>query len=99
MAVSDEYLSKIRFAVRRNESTLMDSELTDVIEQCKADLVRMGVPYNLADDESNQLVLGCVRAYARWQTGGGGAEPEKSREDYRLMANDLRNSINEAEYE
>lgn len=99
MAASDEYLAKIRFAVRRNENTLMDAELMDVIDQCRADLVRMGVPSDLATNEENPLVLGCVRAFARWQTGGGGAEPEKSREDYRLMANDLRNSVNGEDYE
>lgn len=92
MSVSGEYLSKIRFAVRRNENPLMDAELTDVIEQGKADLIRMGVSPDVANDETNSLVLGCIRAFARWQTGGGGSEPEKSREDYRLMANDLRNS-------
>lgn len=92
MAVSPEYLNKIRFAVRRNENTLMDAELTDVIEQCRADLIRMGVSSDIAENENNMLVLGCVRAFARWQVGGGGSEPEKSREDYRLMANDLRNS-------
>lgn len=97
--VSAEYLNKIRFAVRRNENILMDAELTDVIEQCRTDLIRMGVPPETANNEENTLVLGCVRAFARWQTGGGGAEPEKSREDYRLMANDLRNSVNGEDYE
>ena len=60
MAVSPEYLAKIRFAVRRNENTLMDSELTDVIEQGKAELIRMGVSETVATDETNALVLGCI---------------------------------------
>lgn len=93
MAVSNEYLGKIRFAIRRNSSGLMDNEITDVIEQCRADLIRMGVSSNVANDETDSLVLGCVKAFARWQIGGGGAEPEKSRGDYFLMANDLRNSL------
>lgn len=93
MAVSNEYLGKIRFAIRRNSSTLMDNEIIDVIEQGRADLIRMGVSPDVANDETNSLVLGCIRAFARWQIGGGGAEPEKSRDDYRLMANDLRNSL------
>lgn len=88
--VSSDYLAKIRFAVRRNENTLMDSELTDIILQCRADLIRVGVGSTIAENETNQLVLGCVRAFARWQTGGGGSDPELSHQDYLTMADDLR---------
>lgn len=90
--VSSDYLAKVRFAIRRNADTCMDSELTDIIEQCRADLIRVGVAETVANDESNMLVLGCVRTFARWQTGGGGNDPEVNHNDYLVMANDLRRS-------
>ena len=90
MAVSSEYLDKVRYGVRRNASTAVNSELTDIIEQCRADLIRMGVATETAEDESNPLVLGCQRAFARWQFGINGDEAERNREDYFRMANELR---------
>ena len=37
MAVTTAYLTKIRRAVRRNTSTDVDAELTDIIEECRLD--------------------------------------------------------------
>ena len=92
MAVSSEYLDKVRYGVRRNASVAVNSELTDIIEQCRADLIRMGVAAETAGDENNPLVLGCQRAFARWQFGINGDEAERNRDDYFRMANELRKS-------
>ena len=92
MAVSNEYLAKVRFAIRRNSSEEVNSELTDIIEQCRADLIRMGVKQETAEDEDNKLVLGCQRAFARWQFGIGGDDAVRNRDDYRVMADELRKS-------
>lgn len=91
--VSDEYLEKVRFAIRRNSSSKVDSELKDIIEQCREDLIRMGVSKDIANDESNKLVLGCQRAFARWQFGIGGDDAIRNRDDYHNMADDLRKSV------
>lgn len=91
--VSETYLEKVRFAVRRNSSKQINEELTDIVEQCRADLIRMGVAKSVAEDEENTLVLGCQRAFARWQFGINGDDAERNREDYKLMANDLRKSV------
>lgn len=91
--ISEEYLKKIRFAVRRNSSEQVDSELKDIIEQCREDLIRVGVPKEVANNEENKLVLGCQRAFARWQFGINGDDAERNREDYRLMADELRKNI------
>ena len=88
--VSDEYLSKIIFAVRRNSNSLLDEELTDIIEQGRAELIRVGVPKEVAIDETNPLVLGAIRCFARWQTGGGGDDVAFNREGFKILANDLR---------
>ncbi len=91
--ISEEYLGKVRFAVRRNSSKQVDSELKDIIEQCREDLIRIGVPEKVANNEENKLVLGCQRAFARWQFGINGDDAERNREDYRLMADELRKNI------
>ena len=93
--VSKEYLEKVRFAIRRNANSEVDRELTDIIEHCREDLIRVGVAKDIACDESNKSVLGCQRAFARWQFGIGGDDAERNREDYRLMADELRKSVTE----
>lgn len=39
MAVSAEYLDKVRRAVRRSVNAQTDQELTDIIEECRHDLI------------------------------------------------------------
>lgn len=91
--VSANYLDKVRFAVRRSTgNTLVDAELTDIIQQCRADLIRMGLNSAIAEDESNPLVLGALRCFARWQFGIDGDNAERNREDYYALAEDLRKS-------
>ena len=77
--VSAEYLSKIRFAVRRGAGNAqVDSELTDLTEQARADLTAKGVPAETANDEGNVLVLGAVRCLGRWQFGIKGDVVERN---------------------
>lgn len=96
MTVSNVYLDKVRFAIRRSSNQQVDAELTDIIEQCRADLIRMGVSSSIANDEGNKLVLGCQRAFARWQFGINGDDAQRNREDYRLMADELRKTVFDA---
>lgn len=94
MSVSAEYLDKVRFTVRRAAGNApVDAELTALIEQCRADLIRAGLPFDLANDEGNALVLGAVRCFVRWQFGIDGDNAERNREDYLLMADNLRKSV------
>lgn len=62
--VSENYLYKVRFAVRTvsTDSNVLQ-ELTDIIEECRAHMVTVaGVKKDVAEDETNPLVLGCVRS-------------------------------------
>ena len=88
--ITEKYLGKIRFAIRRNANPMVDEELTDIIEQCQADMVRVGVPKAVALDESDKLVLGCQRAFARWQFGIDGDDAIRNKEDYECMLDALR---------
>lgn len=93
MSVSEGYLDKVRFAVRRTAGNApVDAELTALIEQCRADLTRAGVPFLRACSEDDPLVLGAVRCFVRWQFGIDGDNAERNREDYQLMLDNLRKS-------
>jgi len=90
MAVSYNYLAKIRRAVRRNTSTDVDTELTDIIEECRLDLQQLGVLKAKTEDESDSLILGAVRSFARWKFGLSNDDADKNREDYMLQRDELR---------
>lgn len=90
MAVSTEYLTKIRRAVRRNTSTDVDAELTDIIEECRLDLQSLGVVSTKANDEADSLILGAVRSFARWKFGLSNEDAAANREDYMLQRDELR---------
>ena len=88
MAVSADYLAKIRRAVRRNQSEEVDAELTDIINECRQDLQRLGV--KRADDETDSLILGAVRCFARWKFGLSNEDAALNREDYMQLRDELR---------
>lgn len=93
--VSAEYLSKIRFAVRRGTGNAqVDSELTDLIEQARADLIAKGVNSIIANDEGNVLVLGAVRCFCRWQFGINGDDAERNQQAYLDIADQIRKKRN-----
>lgn len=90
MAVSADYLAKIRRAVRRNTSRDVDAELADIIEECRLDLQQLGVLKTKAEDETDSLILGAVRSFARWKFGLSNEDADKNREDYMLQRDELR---------
>lgn len=90
MAVTAEYLTKIRRAVRRNTSADVDAELTDIIEECRLDLQQLGVLKTKTEDETDSLILGAIRCFARWKFGLSNEDAEGNREDYMMMRDELR---------
>lgn len=93
MAVSAAYLAKIRRAVRRNTDTDVDAELTDIIEECRLDLQQLGVLESKATDETDSLILGAVRCFARWKFGLSNEDAEANREDYMTLRDELRRRV------
>lgn len=90
MAVSAAYLTKIRRAVRRNASEDVDAELTDLIEECRLDLQQLGVLQSMTAIETDSLILGAVRCYARWKFGLSNEDAAQNREDYMQLRDELR---------
>lgn len=90
MAVSAGYLTKIRRAVRLNTDTDVDAELTDIIEECRMDLINIGVLTAKAVDETDSLVLGAVRSFARWKFGLDVESAAANKEDYMIQRDEMR---------
>ena len=88
MAVSTSYLAKVRRAVRINSDSDFDTELVDIIEQCRRDLETVGVTSEKTTDETDSLILGAVRSFARWKFGLD--TDLANREDYFLQRGELR---------
>ena len=87
MAVTQSYLTKLRRAVRRNMDADIDAELTDIIEECRLDLTSVGILK--AYDETDSLILGAVRCYARWKFGLNSADADRNMEAYEKLKDDL----------
>lgn len=91
MAVGVNYLAKIKRAVRV-VSTASDiaTELTDLIEECRADLVQLGVLSTKANDEADPLVLGAVRSFVRWKFAQDEKEALWNMQDYMTQRDEMR---------
>jgi len=90
MALSSEYLKKIRLAVRRAPDADTDAELTDIILECRQDLYCLGVLKEKVNDETDSLILGAVRSFARWKFGLSNEDAQRNREDYLLQRDEMR---------
>lgn len=93
MAVSAEYLSRIRRAVRRSDDPEVNMEIEDIIEECRADLAGLGVLADRVNDEQDPLILGAVRCFARWKFGLSGDDRDGNREDYMQLRDELRKRV------
>ena len=91
MSVSSEYLNKIKFAVRTvSTNTNVVQEITDIIEECRADMINKGVNKAIVNDETNYSTLGCIRSFARSRFGIDANDIEVNMADYRLQVDELR---------
>lgn len=90
IVIAESFLAKIRRSVRRNTSTDVDAELTDIIAECREDLISIGVVADKANSETDSLILGAVRCFARWKFGLSNEDADKNRDDYLMLRDELR---------
>jgi hypothetical protein len=91
MAVSDGYLAKMRRAARRSgANAAVDEEITDLIEECRLDLIKLGVLAVKANDETDGLIRGAVRCYVRWKFGLNNPEAARMQEEYNTLRDEMR---------
>lgn len=91
--VGPEYLEKIRRGVRHEPDTDVDAELTDLIVECRLDLINLNVREEKACDEADALILGAVRCFARWKFGLGDKDAVMNREGYEQLRDELRKRV------
>ena len=88
MAISDSYLASVRLSVR-NTSTAFDSEITDLINAARADLVLGGVLEEKANDESDPLIKKAVTTYVKAEFGLDNEDADRLRASYKEQRNGL----------
>ncbi|MBQ0113995.1 MAG: hypothetical protein KBT03_12770 [Bacteroidales bacterium] len=71
----------------------LHSQIKMNIENACADLVRMGIPSNVANDCENSLVRNCIIKYVKGEMDSSYEERIRSASTYRLVADELRKSI------
>lgn len=93
MSVSLEYLEAMRRAVRRSEGNVeVDAELTELVEEARADMTAAGVAKQKAQDEGDPLIKGAVRCFVRWKFGLANEDCNANAEDYKSLKDMLRNT-------
>lgn len=98
MSVSGTYLDKIKFAMRTvSNDTEVLRELVDIIEECRAKMISVGVDEDVANDEDNSLTLGCVRSFARSRFSLDKDDRESNMADFRLQVDELRKAVSDDE--
>ena len=90
MAVTSGYLAKLRRALRVGQSEDIDAELTDLIDECRHDLMQLGVLSTKANDETDSIILGAVRGFVRWKFGLNNPDTERLHAEYDSMRDELR---------
>jgi hypothetical protein len=98
MAVGEEYIWKLHRAVRLKTPTVdSTAELMDLVEECRADLIRLGVLPDKANDEADPLILGAVRCFIRWKWAQTPEDETGNMRDYMLMRDELRKTASYTE--
>ena len=88
MAIGAEYLTSIRQYMRLT-LTIHDSELEDLINAARADLVLGGVLPAKAEDEQDPLIMRAVATYVKAEFGLDNDDSEKYRASYKEQRNGL----------
>ena len=81
MSVSDSFLTDMRDRIRINHNR-SDSELRDLIEAARAELVLAGVTPRKASDEADPLVKAAIAVYIKAEFGLDAPDTEKYRESF-----------------
>ena len=89
MAISDSYLESVRLSVR-NTSTAFDSEITDLINAARADLLLGGIKAAKVEDESDALIKRAIVCYVKAEFGLDNPDAAKYRDSYEMLKRHLQ---------
>ena len=91
MAVGASYLASVMKAAGLTASFYND-EVTDLIEQARADMARSGIVSYLVVDESDYLVKGAIKTFVKAEKAESSEESERLFESYRLQVESMSKS-------
>ena len=91
----EEETQVIMKEIKQTKETLelTPADRTDIIEECRHDLICLGVKSEKTIDEKDPLILGAVRCFARWKFGLDNDDAPLNREDYFAMRDELRKRV------
>lgn len=88
--ISEDYLADMRGYVRISRANpKTDGELRDLILAARADLVRVGVLHERAEDESDPLIKKAISTYVKAEFGLENEDAEKYRASYETQRAEL----------
>jgi len=82
--VSENYILKIRTALRIKH-TFLDTEIADLIEEARADLVLAGILPEKVNDENDPLIRRAVRTYCLSAFGLDNPDSEEYSKSYEAI--------------
>lgn len=88
MAVGASYLASVMKSAGLTASYYED-EVTDLIEQARADMSRSGIVSYLVFDESDHLVKGAIKTFVKAEKAESSEESERLSESYRLQVESM----------
>ncbi|MCM3600634.1 DNA-packaging protein [Robertmurraya korlensis] len=84
-------LKDIKIALRINH-TALDSEVLDLIEEARHDLMLSGISSIKANDDSDPLIKRAIKTYAKANFGWDNPDSEKLKISYESLKNHLASS-------
>ena len=88
MAVGASYLASVMKSAGLTASYYED-EVTDLIEQARADMSRSGIVSYLVVNETDQLVKGAIKTFVKAEKAESSEESERLYESYRLQVESM----------
>lgn len=91
-AVSDSYAATLVLALRRNATAAVTDEVRTLAAEARADMERLGILPDRAEDETDPLIYGAVRDFCKWRFGLGNPDADRYMLMYQSRVDELRQS-------
>lgn len=89
--ISEEFMAQARGFLRITEAndTVINSEITSLINACRKDLMRNGITSSKANSEEDSLVISAIFLYLKAEFGLDNKNYERYRSSYETLKTEL----------
>lgn len=84
-------LEKVKLALRISH-TLLDADIMDTINTARAEMVRVGIDNQKANDDSDALIVQAIKTYCLWQYSNDVKMQEGFLKSWQYQLENLRKS-------